>query len=299
MNTYNMKSREKLLLLFKESHTLQERISGRPTNDRLEYAIAVFTAQSLKAYTIWSICNPLPRSDILENRGVIHDFQSGYVLLRSMYETTLVSRFILLDDEFKNTRLAIVMVAKLHGYREQNWLLTKMKSTNPMLGEIKERIKQSKTEILQHDQFYSLPDYAQDYVKKDDIPNGPWLPREFKTILPSGENVKISRMQELASRADFHESQHFQYYKYFSNFVHSDPFAIMQIGAVKHYGDSERMTKKLYYHAENFLAISLHYHLAICKSEGITFDASVEAREIIETWQYINSQDWADRSAEI
>lgn len=299
MNIYNMTSRQKLLLLFKESHLLQRKIAGHPSNDRLNYAIAVFTAQSLKAYTIWSICNPLPRSEILENNGVIHDFQSGYVLLRSMYETVLVSRFILLDEEFANSRIAVVKVAQLHGLREQNWLLTKMKSTNPMLNEIRVHLTNLKTEILEHDQYNGLPSYAQEFVKMKDIPNSQWFPRKLETIKPSESPELVATMEELALRAGFHVSQHFQYNKYFSNYIHSDPFAIMQIGAVEYFGDSQQMTGNLYYHAENFLAVLLDIHIAVCKSEDISLDITDESSEIIKLWQYINSRDWTEERAKI
>lgn len=299
MNIFDMTSREKLLLLFRESHQLQKTIAGRPTNDRLEFAISVFTAQNHKAYTIWSICNPVPRSELLENSSVLHDYQSGYVLLRSMYETILVSRFILLDEQFVDSRIVVVMVTQLHGLREQNWLLSEMKNTKPKVKEIKAHLKQLKIEILQHQQYNSLPQFAKDYVNRDDIPNGPWLPKKLETIRPNSENKETSTMKELAHRAGFHESQHFQYNKYFSNYVHSDPFVIMQLAAVMHFGDTELMTEKLYFHTEKFLAVSLHNHIAVCNSESINLSISDEVREIIEFWQDINSGPWTEESAKM
>lgn len=298
MNTYDLNNNEKLLLLFKESHQLQRKIAGRPSNNRLEHAISIFTAQSLKAYTIWAICNPLPRNEILENNGIIHDFPSGYVLSRSMYETILVSRFPLLDEEFVNSRNAIVLVAILHGYREQNLLLTNMQSKNPKFEEIKAGLKQLKEDILKHPEYISLPQYARDYTNRDDIPNQKWFPRKLPTIKLGAESEKISVMEELALRAGFHASQHLNYYKYFSNYVHSEPFALNQIGAVRSPEQSKELTNNLYSYAENFLSVSLDIHLEVCKSEGIKVSISDDALEIIKLWKYINSEDMAKEISE-
>ena len=298
MEAYDMTSMERLLLLYKESQKLQKEIGRRPSNNRLNYVTSIFAAQNHKAYTIWSICNPLPRSELLENSSVIHDYQSGYVLLRSMYETILVSRFILIDDQFANSRMVIVEIAHLHGLREQNWLLSKLKR-GPRSDEVKADITRLKAEILQHPQYNSLPQFAKDYVNRNDIPNGPWLPKKLKTTQPICENKDISTMEELAHRVGFHESQHFQYHKYFSNYIHSDPFVIMQLAAVMHLGETEQMTERLYYHAENFLAISISNYLAILDSESVIFKVSEKVNEIINFWKQYNSRDWQENNANL
>lgn len=276
MNIHKMSDRDRFVLLFRECHELQRQIFGRPSNINFEYAIGVFTAQNLKAYTIWSICNPVPRQEIFDNNGVVQDFHSGNIILRAMYETILVSRFLLLDQEFKECRSVIVKVARLHGYREQHLLLTNMNSKLPEMENLKENLKKSKKEILEHEEFHRLPLYAQAYVNRDDIPNSKWYHKS---------------REQLAKSAGFHKTVDLQYYKYFSNYTHSDPFAIQQISAIRHPSHSQDLTERLYQHAENFLSVSLALHLEVCKLEGMVLSLSNETEDLVKYWKKFNLLD--------
>lgn len=278
---YNLPHKDKLQLLFKQSHELQRKIAGIPSNDRLEYAIGVLTAQSLKAYSIWSICNPVPRPELLESVGVISDFSSGNVLLRSMYEAVLVSRYILLDDEFSKSRRIVVSVARLHGKREQYMLLKNMGSKRPEMANLEINLSRLKQFILDHNEFKYLPTFSQEYTRRSDIPNSKWHKKST---------------EQLAIRAGFHKTQHLQFYKYFSNYTHADPYAIDQISAVRQPAEAEEMTKQLYSHTENFLSVSLDIHLSVLNSENNDIPISREALEIIKLWKYIDSQDLAEEA---
>jgi len=276
MNIYEMSDRDRFALLFRECHEVQRMIKGRPTNEKFEYAIGIFTAQNLKAYTIWSICNPMPKSEILDENGVIHDFHSGNIILRAMYEAILVSRFLLLDKEFEKCKSVIVKVARLHASRERYLLLTNMKSKRPEMEDLKEDLKNLKKEILEHEEFHSLPSFIQAYTNRDGIKNSKWHNKS---------------RQKLAKSAGFHMTVDLQYYKYFSNYTHSDPFAIEQIRAIRHPSQSQALTENLYDIAENFLSVSLSNHLEVCESEGIALSISDETKDIIRHWKEFNKCD--------
>lgn len=279
---YEMSHRDKLALLFRETLKIQEVTIGLPVSNRLDYAVSVFLSQSLKAYSIWSICNPVPRNEILDNNGVIDDFSSGFVLLRSMYEAILVSRFTLLDTEFSGCRNIVVQVAILHGAREQNVLLKSLKSTSPKAESIETYCSTLRGEILQENEYDKLPKYAKSYIAKQNIPNHNWYPKRKFT------------MKELASRAGFMETKHSQFYKYFSNYAHSDPFALHQIGAVRDPIQAKRMIKMIYWLTENFLTTSLDNHRKVCNSENVELQISEEVLELIYMWTKFNKLEFEE-----
>ena len=74
---------------------------------------------------------------------------------------------------------------------------------------------------------------------------------------------------------------------------------IMQLAAVMHLGETEQMTERLYYHAENFLAISISNYLAILDSESVIFKVSEKVNEIINFWKQYNSRDWQENNANL
>lgn len=282
MDIYEMSHRDKLALLFRESHKLQEVTTGLSGTDRLIHAVSVFLSQSLKVYSIWSICNQVPRKEILENQRVIDDFSSGFVLLRSMYETLLASRFLLLDNEFSECRDIIVKVARLHGAREQNLLLTRVKSTKPEAKYIKSYCPRLKDELLKHNEYENLPQFAKDYIEKPDIPNHNWYSK------------KKFPLKELAHRVGINETIHLQFYKYFSNYTHSDPFALIQIGAIRDPMEARKMIDIVYWLAENFITISINIHRKVCDSEDISLHISEEVLELIEFWTFANVQEFVE-----
>lgn len=190
-----------------------------------------------------------------------------------MYEAIFVSRFLLLDKEFEDCRNVIVKVARLHADRERYLLLTNMKSKRPEMENLREDLKKLKKDILEHEEFHSLPSYAQVYTNRDGINNSKWHNKSRK---------------QLAKSAGFHLTVDLQYYKYFSNYTHSDPYSIQQISAIRDPSQSRSLTENLYDIAENFLSVSLANHLEVCESEGISLSISDESKDIIRLWKEFN-----------
>ena len=275
---YKLPSEEQFRLLLDECIELSKSLSGKTAPDRLIYSAGVFTKQVLVAYTLWGITHPSPHPELkaLSQDATLQDFPSAFVLLRSMYECVLNSNYILLGSEFQSARHVVIEVARLHAMREQAYLLRSMKSKRPEATMILDDLPVRRKSIEEHSEFKYLPESVRNYVRADDLQKSNWHKKNNES---------------LAVLAGFHETMHAQYYKYFSNYTHSDPLSVQQVDAVRSPLDSENMISSAFDYASSFLGKSLRIHREVSESDGMRFAISQEASDIIDSWDDISKHD--------
>lgn len=255
-------------------------VSGKEGSERLRYSTGVFTKQVLSGHTIWSICKPLPRPELpAMQRDVLHDFSSAFVVLRSMYEAVFYPYYVLCSDDFANARNVVVLVAELHAERERLCLANNMHSSSDKIAEVVNRLTALKSGIMNDVEFNALPQHVQAYVKTDNSVVRRWC---------------TCKVEDMAVAAGFHESKHLQYYKFFSNYAHSDPLAVQQVEAIRSPADADQMASSIPDYATNFLSRALELHRDVCSSEGLPFDISSDAAELIRFWREFNSKAFGD-----
>jgi hypothetical protein len=279
---FDLPNEEQFLLLLDVCIELSKSLSGKAATERLIYSTNVFTKQVLAAYTLWGVTHPSPFPELkaLSTDGRMHDFSSAYVLLRSMYETVLSSNYILLDSAFQSAQHVVVEVAELHAMKEQAYLLRNMRSKHPEAIQILDSLPGKMKTIEEHSEFKYLPESIQNYVRADGLQQRNW----------HKENN-----ESLSVLAGFHKTLHTHYYKYFSNYAHSDPLSVRQVGAVRNPSDAENMISSVSYYALSFLGKSLRIHQKVSDSEGMRFAISQELSDIIKFWDAMSQLDLSEQ----
>ena len=275
---HDLDPKSRFKFLFDESYAVGRSVEGIQSNERLSYLAGVFTRQILHSYTLWNICNPISRNELLENKGIFYDFASGYVVSRSMYEAVLISNFILLNKSFDHSRNVVLKVARLHALIERKILSGNMKSRKPEAKEAQILIPKLRKEILEHEEYIKLPVNVKKFVETECDKNRNWHNKS---------------MPKLAKLAGFHPSWHTQYYGYLSNYAHVGPLSVEQMSATDKAEDARMFTEIIYDFAENFLSRSLDILAKVCESEGINIKLSPDSLELIESWKESNSEDIA------
>ena len=278
MDIFELDKKSRLKFLFDEAFKVGKSIDGMQSNDRLEYAVGLFIRQIYNSYTLWCICNPVARADFFGENEILHDFASGFVVSRSMYETVLIANYILLTNDFEHSKNVVIKVARLHSLVERDILSQNMKSSLPKAKELKVSIPSLKRKIFEHEEFVDLPENVKNYVDSAGTDNWNWHGK---------------KMPELAELAGFHPSWHLQIYNYLSNYAHANSLSVEQVGAVNTADDAIMLADIIYDFAENFLSRSIDILVRVCKSEGIDIMLSTHTLKLINSWKNINKWDMA------
>lgn len=271
-----MKDKTSYLKLIQECMSVDEIVQKCTPNDRLDYSVGVFLRQELSAITLYCIFEPVSRPDIFGAENSINDFQSGFVISRSMYETVLMSNYILLGEQIQHYKNALLMVARLQALRERIRFAQNMKSQNPRAKLFEEQSKKLKEEIIAHSEFSSLPSISREYVKESGKQHWKW--HEYG-------------MEDLARFAGFHKTWHTQYYGFLSNYSHANPLSIEQVESVRSPRQAEDMASILPDYGENFLSRSLDIHVRVCQDQGIDIEMPANSKKCVDMWKELNSKE--------
>lgn len=271
-----MKNSSSLLELIKECKKVDDSVCGKPSNDRLDYSVGVFLRQELSAITLYCICEPVHRPEIFRsNEKFPHDFQSGFVISRSMYETVLLSNLILLSDQLNSCRNAFLKIARLQSLRERIRFAKNMNSQRPEAVRQENMAKELKQEIIAHPEFEVLPQITREFVEEKGKVLWKW--HEYS-------------MQDLACIAGFDKTWHTQYYGFLSNYAHADPLSIEQVESIRSPKQAEDLASIIPSYAENFLSRSLIIHVETCRSEGIEVNIPPHLIELTDYWKDLNGK---------
>ena len=241
------------------------------------YANAIFTRQILAAHAIYCLNYPIPRKEFKSlNNKIFYDFPNSFVILRCMYETLIMANYLLISDKFKKVRNVILKVASLHAIKEQIILLENMQSSKKEFQElIKERGKLF-NDIKNHHEYTELDDKIKKYIDNYEGKNKKWY---------------SDKLEHIAVLAGFHKTQHLQYNKYFSNYIHSDPFSMKQVIAVRSPFDAKLIISFAKDCTINFLSMTLDLIKKIYNKNNILIEISEKSQKLINEWKYINHQD--------
>ncbi len=265
-------------MILDESIRVSKEPTGLPGTNRLRYSVGVLLRQILTGVTIWRICRPVPTPDLTNlNESVFHDFVSANVILRSMYETYIMSHYILLARCFEQAGDVILLISRLHAKKEQIVLSENMGSTHPRVAEIRDELGQLKLDIRKHPEFSLLPERLRNYVTRIDE--------------KTAKKWHSDKVETIAGYAGFHKTQHFQLYKYFSNYTHADLLSIDQVESVRSPNEAEELISASYSHAENFLSLTLDMYRVICEQENLKVTLSSLVIEVVDYWREWNSVD--------
>ena len=274
-----MKDKNSYLRLIQDCMLVDEIVIKCTPSNRLDYSVGVFLRQELSAITLYCICEPVSRPDIFNAEKSIQDFQSGFVLARSMYETVLMSNFILLSKQVEHCKDAMLKVARLQALRERLRFAQNMKSQNTRAKLIADQSSKLKEEIIAHSEFSFLPSISREYVEESTKQKWKW---------------HDNSMEDLACMAGFHKTWHTQYYGFLSNYAHANPLSIEQVESVRSPQQAENMASILPDYAENFLSRSLDIHVKVCQAGGIDIKMPVYSKKCMEIWKELNLKEMSN-----
>lgn len=259
LNNYEVLSKTAIFLS-------KENYGKKANNFREEYGSWIFGKICLHTIAIQKL---LPDSTFFHkiNGKKVWDLASICSLSRSLIETYNVFHYLIIEDIDPNELEFRRILWELHSECERLEMLKLIKSKAPEITKIIEDIAQYKSKLINNKFFKGLEHKTQKKFRngKSGI---------FKTNSQISENAGIN--------PDYYKAVN----KYLSNFVHTYPFAIIQLSLFRA-GDKESLEriKTVIDYCKHYLCLAIRDFLKLCPELKIYI--SNEIFVMIEDAEYI------------
>jgi len=213
--------------------------SGKPCSRAQSIACDFLLKNTLVAVSIWSLINPRNLDDFgIGNNQIVHDFPSAFVLVRTLFEGYINMYYLLVNPRSDEERDFRLFIWERHALLERQKMGKFLGSTHDKLADEKNKIQQLTKKIT-----------SSNYFKKLSKPNEKWIRKEKEWTETS--------VFERADIAEIDRSQYKFIYKFLSNYVHSEAYALMQISSIRSPNTASSFMKIPLQYTEMFLSLTL------------------------------------------
>lgn len=253
--------------LFQFAITLSNNTQGRIVETRREeVASHLFTKICLH---VSSILRLTPKSSYHDpqSKSEIWDYTSVAVLTRALMEAYYTFYYLVIDEIDESEIDFRFLLWDFHSENRRLEQLRLIGSKHPDLHELEKNAEALRNQLEQNPQFRSLEKDLKKKVLKGDVP-----------LLLS--NIKI------AEKAGISRNYQKVTYIYLSSYIHSYPFAISQIAALK--GDTEKileLNKPILGYCLGHLCFSIRDFIKVVPDQQVYLVESV--KDLINEWEYI------------
>lgn len=182
-----------------------------------------------------------------ENKYEIRDIPSAFVLLRSVFERFVLMHYIFINSQSKEEIDFKMLLFERHASKELVKILKNIHTSSPDIDLELEKIT-AINEMIKKNSFFN---------KLDKSKQDKYFDKNYKFVL------NISRYINEGNISYLNAGQGLAFYKQFSNYTHSQNYAINQMRAITHGENTASLVKYILDNTSIFLAFTIDVYSII------------------------------------
>ncbi|MCI0330485.1 MAG: DUF5677 domain-containing protein [candidate division Zixibacteria bacterium] len=230
----------------------------------------------LSGLTLFRIFNPTDFSEFPQvgPSFKVNDFPTAYVIIRTMFETYINMYYVLIEPKREAEKEHRLDLWECHGYAQTLIMGKTFGLQDDALKVTEGNYRQIKKKIISSDFYKSLSKKKKESIKADE-----WNPNVNKVAL--------------AIRSGFHPTQARFFYKFLSNYAHSERYSLMQMGEVKSPQHSEGLLNSFpKTFAEMLLALTVNAFAKMYSPAMDLIAKDEELLKILNGWEKAKRKDF-------